>query len=32
MILLRRHPGAITTATAETARHPISEDPEWELL
>jgi hypothetical protein len=29
MILLRRHPGAITTA--ETARHPISEDPELEL-
>lgn len=32
MTLLQRHPDAIITATAETARHPISENPEWELL
>ncbi len=32
MTLLQRHPDAIITATAETARHPISEHPEWELL
>jgi glucosamine-6-phosphate deaminase len=32
MTLLQRHPDAIITATLETARHPISEHPEWELL
>ncbi|MHB1938929.1 MAG: sugar phosphate isomerase family [Acidobacteriaceae bacterium] len=30
--LLQRHPDAIITATRETARHPISENPDWELL
>jgi glucosamine-6-phosphate deaminase len=30
--LLQRHPDALLTATAETARHPIAEHPEWELL
>jgi glucosamine-6-phosphate deaminase len=32
MTLLQRHPDAIITATADTARHPISENPDWELL
>jgi glucosamine-6-phosphate deaminase len=32
MTLLQRHPDAIVTATEETARHPISENPDWELL
>jgi glucosamine-6-phosphate deaminase len=32
MTLLQQHPDAIVTATLETARHPISEHPEWELL
>lgn len=32
MTLLQRHPDAVITATEETARHPISENPEWELL
>jgi len=32
MTVLQRHPDAIITATAETARHPISEHPEWELF
>jgi glucosamine-6-phosphate deaminase len=32
MTLLQRHPDALITATLETARHPISEHPEWELL
>ena len=32
MTLLQRHPDAIITATRETARHPISENPDWELL
>ncbi len=32
MTLLQRHPDAIITATLETARHPISEHPEWDLL
>lgn len=32
MTLLQRHPDAMITATIETARHPISEHPEWELL
>lgn len=30
--LLQRHPDALITATDETARHPISENPQWELL
>jgi len=30
--LLQRHPDALITATSETARHPISENPEWDLL
>ncbi len=32
MTLLQRHPDALLTATRETARHPISENPEWELF
>ena len=32
MTLLQRHPDAIITATLETASHPISEHPEWDLL
>jgi len=32
MTLLQRHPDAIVTATEETARHPISENPDWELF
>jgi glucosamine-6-phosphate deaminase len=32
MTLLQRHPDALITATEETARHPISEHPDWELL
>ncbi len=32
MTLLQRHPDALVTATKETARHPIGENPEWELL
>ena len=32
MTLLQRHRDALLTATRETARHPISEHPEWELL
>ncbi|HEY9501665.1 MAG TPA: hypothetical protein VIR01_08585, partial [Pyrinomonadaceae bacterium] len=30
--LLQRHPDALITATIETARHPIAENPEWELF
>ena len=30
--LLQRHSDARITATHETARHPISENPDWELL
>jgi glucosamine-6-phosphate deaminase len=30
--LLQLHPDARITATEETARHPISENPDWELL
>jgi glucosamine-6-phosphate deaminase len=30
--LLQDHPDALLTATRETARHPISENPDWELL
>ena len=29
--LLQSHPDALITATLETARHPISEHPEWEF-
>jgi glucosamine-6-phosphate deaminase len=32
MTLLQRHSDVIITATEETARHPISENPDWELL
>ncbi|MBZ5720927.1 MAG: hypothetical protein LAO03_11155 [Acidobacteriia bacterium] len=32
MTLLQLHSDAVITATAETARHPISENPDWELL
>jgi glucosamine-6-phosphate deaminase len=32
MTLLQSHPDAVITATEETARHPISENPNWELL
>lgn len=32
MTLLQKHSDALITATADTARHPISEHPEWELL
>ncbi len=30
--LLQRHPDALITATLETARHPVSEHPDWELI
>jgi glucosamine-6-phosphate deaminase len=29
--LLQDHPDALLTATVDTARHPISEHPEWDL-
>jgi len=29
--LLQEHPDALLTATVETARHPISQHPEWDL-
>jgi glucosamine-6-phosphate deaminase len=32
MTLLQAHPDAIITSTLDTARHPISENPEWELF
>ncbi|MGA8151862.1 MAG: hypothetical protein WB952_12990 [Terriglobales bacterium] len=32
MTLLQKHQDAIVTATGETASHPISENPEWELI
>jgi len=32
MTLLQRHSDAIISATEETATHPISENPEWELI
>ena len=32
MTLLQRHPDALITATRDTARHPVAENPEWELL
>ena len=31
MTLLQKHPDALVTATVETARHPISMHPEWDL-
>ena len=31
MTLLQEHPDALITATVETARHPVSKHPEWEL-
>jgi glucosamine-6-phosphate deaminase len=32
LTLLQRHPDAIITATEDTASHPISENPDWELI
>ena len=32
MTLLQEHPDAMITATRETARHPVSEHPEWDLI
>jgi glucosamine-6-phosphate deaminase len=32
MTLLQRHPDASITATRETAYHPLSDHPEWELF
>jgi len=32
MTLLQKHPDAVITATEETAAHPVSENPDWELL
>lgn len=32
LTLLQKHSDALITATLETARHPISEHPEWELF
>lgn len=32
MTMLQTHPDAIITATLETSRHPISENPDWELF
>jgi glucosamine-6-phosphate deaminase len=29
--LLQEHPDTLLTATLDTARHPISEHPEWDL-
>ena len=29
--LLQEHPDALLTATIDTARHPVSEHPEWDL-
>lgn len=31
MTLLQNHPDALLTATVETARHPVSLHPEWDL-
>ncbi|NLT97971.1 MAG: hypothetical protein GXW96_07480 [Christensenellaceae bacterium] len=31
LTLLQEHPDALITATEETARHPISEHPEWKF-
>jgi len=30
--LLQEHLDALLTATIDTARHPVSEHPEWELM
>ncbi|MGA8869431.1 MAG: hypothetical protein WB510_20815 [Candidatus Sulfotelmatobacter sp.] len=32
MTLLQKHADAVITATEETASHPISENPDWELI
>jgi glucosamine-6-phosphate deaminase len=32
MTLLQRHPDALITATLETAQHPISQNPDWQLF
>jgi len=32
LTLCQEHPDALLTATIDTARHPISEHPEWELF
>ncbi|MDD5697476.1 MAG: hypothetical protein PHH77_02570 [Victivallaceae bacterium] len=32
LTLLQEHPDALITATLETARHPVSLHPEWELV
>jgi glucosamine-6-phosphate deaminase len=32
LTLLQEHPNAIITATEETARHPISENPDWDFF
>jgi glucosamine-6-phosphate deaminase len=31
MTLLQEHPDALITATVDTARHPISENPDWDF-
>jgi glucosamine-6-phosphate deaminase len=31
MTLLQEHPDALVTATLETATHPVSIHPEWDL-
>ncbi len=31
LTLLQEHPDALLTATVDTARHPVSEHPEWDL-
>jgi glucosamine-6-phosphate deaminase len=32
MTLLQEHPDALITATEETAKHPISENPDWDFF
>jgi glucosamine-6-phosphate deaminase len=32
MTLLQEHPDALITATVETAKHPFSENPEWDFF
>lgn len=32
MTLLQEHPDALLTATEETTRHPISENPDWDFF
>jgi glucosamine-6-phosphate deaminase len=32
MTLLQKHPDVLITATVETARHPVSENPGWDLF